>query len=169
MFADELYNELVHRGAIFTDTDFCQRILQLETISISRPAAHGIAATRGNIGLPIKVRSRAHDLSYNRISERLESAKRLHRYLNFADDGNHARLDTSIARFVGFLRLGYFTIGSNPPRVQWSGSRPSRLLRPIRSRESLVLPPIPVHVYSFKLGSELAHICFSICVATLYL
>lgn len=104
-------------------------ILQLETISISRPAAHGIAATHGNIGLPIKVRSRAHDLSYNRISERLESAKRLHRYLNFADDGNHARLDTSIARFVGFLRLGYFTIGSNPPRVQWSGSRPSRLLR----------------------------------------
>lgn len=105
------------------------QLLQLETISISRPAAHGIAATPRNIGLPIKVRSRAHDLSYNRISERLESAKRLHRYLNFADDGNHARLDTSIARFVGFLRLGYFTIGSNPPRVQWSGSRPSRLLR----------------------------------------
>jgi len=84
--------------------------------------AHGAADTgpRSKCGAALTI-------SYNRISERLESAKRLHRYLNFADDGNHARLDTSIARFVGFLRLGYFTIGSNPSR--WSGSRPSRLLR----------------------------------------
>jgi len=77
-------------------------------------------------------------ISYNRISERLESAKRLHRYLNFADDGNHARLDTSIARFVGFLRLGYFTIGSNPPR--WSGSRPSRLLCWSQAADLLPIP-----------------------------
>lgn len=86
------------------------------------PAAHGVVAilTHRNIGLRRSkygaARSRSLSLSYNRISERLESAKRLHRYLNFADDGNHARLDTSIARFVGFLRLGYFTIGSNPSR-----------------------------------------------------
>jgi hypothetical protein len=83
-------------------------------------------------GLPIGVRSRALAIAYNRISRRLESAKRLHRYLNLADDGNHARLDTSIARFVGFLRLSYFTIGSNPPR--WSGSRPPSLPRLKSSR-----------------------------------
>lgn len=80
-------------------------------------------AIHRNTGPPSPLRSKcgaALTISYNRISERLESAKRLHRYLNFADDGNHARLDTSIARFVGFLRLGYFTIGSNPPRW-WSG------------------------------------------------
>jgi len=88
--------------------------------------AHGAAAIHRNTG-PRSKCGAALTISYNRISERLESAKRLHRYLNFADDGNHARLDTSIARFVGFLRLGYFTIGSNPSR--WSGSRPSRLLR----------------------------------------
>lgn len=80
-------------------------------------------------------------ISYNRISERLESAKRLHRYLNFADDGNHARLDASIARFVGFLRFGYFTIRSNPP--WWSGSRPSHFLRRFEAT-NLVLSFSPV-------------------------
>lgn len=97
--------------------------------------AHGAAAIHRNTG-PRSKCGAALTISYNRISERLESAKRLHRYLNFADDGNHARLDTSIARFVGFLRLGYFTIGSNPPR--WSGSRPSRLL--CRSQTADLLP-----------------------------
>lgn len=129
MFADELYNEIVHRGTIFYDIGFCQRFCNSKRFQFLVLQLTESPRLTVNIGLPIKVRSRAHDLSYNRISERLESAKRLHRYLNFADDGNHARLDTSIARFVGFLRLGYFTIGSNPPRVQWSGSRPSRLLR----------------------------------------
>lgn len=64
--------------------------------------AHGAAAIHRNTG-PRSKCGAALTISYNRISERLESAKRLHRYLNFADDGNHARLDTSIARFVGFL------------------------------------------------------------------
>lgn len=96
--------------------------------------AHGAAIHR-NTG-PRSKCGAALTISYNRISERLESAKRLHRYLNFADDGNHARLDTSIARFVGFLRLGYFTIGSNPPR--WSGSRPSRLLRQFEAADIAV-------------------------------
>lgn len=105
----------MHRGAIFTALTFANDFATRNNFNFSSCSSRHLAIHR-NIGLPIKVRSRAHDLSYNRISERLESAKRLHRYLNFADDGNHARLDTSIARFVGFLRLGYFTIGSNPPR-----------------------------------------------------
>lgn len=100
-------------------------ILRSERFQFLLVPAHGAAAIHRNTG-PRSKCGAALTISYNRISERLESAKRLHRYLNFADDGNHARLDTSIARFVGFLRLGYFTIGSNPPR--WSESRPSRLL-----------------------------------------
>ena len=109
-------------------------ILLHETISISPLLpAHGAV-----IRVPRSKCGAALTISYNRISERLESAKRLHRYLNFADDGNHARLDTSIARFVGFLRLGYFTIGSNPPR--WSGSRPSRLLCRSQTAYLLLIP-----------------------------
>lgn len=41
-------------------------------------------------------------ISHNRISKRVESAKRLHRYLNFADDGNHARSTLQLHVSSGF-------------------------------------------------------------------
>lgn len=118
----------LHRGATCTTSIFTEEsdFVRSKRFQFLLVPAHGAAAIHRNTG-PRSKCGAALTISYNRISERLESAKRLHRYLNFADDGNHARLDTSIARFVGFLRLGYFTIGSNPPR--WSGSRRFRLLR----------------------------------------
>lgn len=41
-------------------------------------------------------------ISHNRISKGVESAKRLHRYLNFADDGNHARSTLQLHVSSGF-------------------------------------------------------------------
>lgn len=63
-----------------------------------------------------------------------------------------ARLDTSIARFVGFLRLGYFTIESNPPR--WSGSRPSRRLRQIETANLVPLFPSFDPRVSFRVSPD---------------
>lgn len=73
-----------------------------------------------------------------------------------------ARLDTSIARFVGFLRLGYFTIESNPPR--WSGSRPSRRLRRIETANLVPLfrslvRPTRLFLLAFRRGLRIrAHL-----------
>lgn len=118
----------------------CKRLCTRNDFNFSFVPAHGAAAIHRNTGPPLDQSVEPLTISYNRISERLESAKRLHRYLNFADDGNHARLDASIARFVGFLRFGYFTIRSNPPR--WSGSRPSHFLRRFGATD-LILSPVP--------------------------
>lgn len=70
--------------------------------------AHGAAAIHRNTGPRSKCEA-ALTISYNRISERLESAKRLHRYLNFADDGNHgtARHFNCTFRRVSAPRLFY--------------------------------------------------------------
>jgi len=95
----------------------------------------------------IGARSRALAIAYNRISRRLESAKRLHRYLNLADDGNHARLDTSIARFVGFLRLAVIlrsgvTHRRGQDRVFLCQIESHHLLRPLH----------PIHFMEFVLS-----------------
>lgn len=71
-------------------------------------------------------------ISHNRISKGVESAKRLHRYLNFADDGNHARSTLQLHVSSGFcasvtLRSGVTQRGSQD-RVLFVNLYPPELL-----------------------------------------
>lgn len=72
-------------------------------------------------------------ISHNRISKGVESAKRLHRYLNFADDGNHARSTLQLHVSSGFcasvtLRSGVTQRGGQD-RVLFVNLYPQDLLQ----------------------------------------
>lgn len=86
-------------------------------------------------------------ISYNRISKRVESAKRLHRYLNFADDGNHARSTLQLHVSSGFCASVTLRSGVTQP-AWWSGSRAPRPLRQSLSPYTLFL--------SFSFGPSFA-------------
>lgn len=94
-------------------------------------------------------------ISHNRISKRVESAKRLHRYLNFADDGNHARSTLQLHVSSGFcasvtLRSGVTQRGSQDRVLFVNLYPPDRLLHPFAHFFLSFVPLTILSPFSFR-------------------